>query len=401
MNKICVYTCITGGYDDIQEIKNKEEGIDYYCFTNNPNIKSDTWKVIRIEDETLENITLARKTKILGNDIVNKYDIALWMDGSTSFKKPIKDFIKKYFTEKDIFTAFKHGERDNIKDECFECVRMRKEKKSKVKRLLKFYEQENYNFDNGLIESTVYIKRPKDKKVIETMEMWFSMLKEYSNRDQLTFNYCLSKTNMPVHWINLKVFDNEWLEHKIHNPKKVITDCRIYFDDSNTTEETYDIDSDFIYPYKVKGSNYSISTKVQKDTKIIEIELSDVYCVAYSEFKISLKCKDIYFFNTINYHGDKIFYNSQGIVRLEGNFRKGDKLDLSINFYYLSEVEKMKFINDLSNKSIILSEDMAQLEEKFNVVKDDYEDLIRLKHSKFYKMYLKLAKIKGALRGKK
>ena len=95
MNKICVYTCITGGYDDIQEIKNKEEGIDYYCFTNNPNIKSDTWKVIRIEDETLENITLARKTKILGNDIVNKYDIALWMDGSTSFKKPIKDFIKK------------------------------------------------------------------------------------------------------------------------------------------------------------------------------------------------------------------------------------------------------------------------------------------------------------------
>ena len=44
---------------------------------------------------------------------------------------------------------------------------------------------------------------------------------------------------------------------------------------------------------------------------------------------------------------------------------------------------------------------MAQLEEKFNVVKDDYEDLIRLKHSKFYKMYLKLAKIKGALRGKK
>ena len=137
MNKICVYTCITGGYDDIQEIKNKEEGIDYYCFTNNPNIKSDTWKVIRIEDETLENITLARKTKILGNDIVNKYDIALWMDGSTSFKKPIKDFIKKYFTEKDIFTAFKHGERDNIKDECFECVRMRKEKKSKVKRLLK------------------------------------------------------------------------------------------------------------------------------------------------------------------------------------------------------------------------------------------------------------------------
>ena len=142
------------------------------------------------------------------------------------------------------------------------------------------------------------------------MEMWFSMLKEYSNRDQLTFNYCLSKTNMPVHWINLKVFDNEWLEHKIHNPKKVITDCRIYFDDSNTTEETYDIDSDFIYPYKVKGSNYSISTKVQKDTNIIEIEL---------QFNLEHPEKDIYKL--------RCFYTIKNINLKETEFKDEDILN--------------------------------------------------------------------------
>ena len=31
--KICVYTCITGSYDDLQPVE-KEEGIDYICFTN-------------------------------------------------------------------------------------------------------------------------------------------------------------------------------------------------------------------------------------------------------------------------------------------------------------------------------------------------------------------------------
>jgi len=45
MKKVCVYTCITGDYDNLKEIKNKEKNIDYYCFTNNKNIKSNTWKV--------------------------------------------------------------------------------------------------------------------------------------------------------------------------------------------------------------------------------------------------------------------------------------------------------------------------------------------------------------------
>ncbi len=390
MNKICVYTCITGNYDDLEEISKKEEGIDYYCFTNNHSIKSKSWKIIPIEDESLSNLTLARKTKILGNDIVNNYDIALC----------IKDFIKKYFKPKDIFTAFRHGERDNIREECYECVRMRKEEKSKVKRLLNFYKEENYQFDNGLIESTVFIKRPKDKKVIETMELWFKMLKEYSNRDQLTFNYCLSKTNMPIHWINLKVFDNEWLSHRIHNPKKEITACRIYYGDSNTTNESYDIDSDFIYKYKINNNNYSINTKVQKDTNIIEIELSDVYCTSYSDFNISLSCDNIYFFNTINYHGDNIFYNSQGIVRLEGNFKKGTKLSLSVNIKYLSEVEKMKFINNLCNKVIIQKEDYKVLEKKYKTLEKQYNELEKVKHSRWYKIYLKDIELREKFRNK-
>ena len=32
--KICVYTCITGNYDNVHEITNKEKGLDYYLFTN-------------------------------------------------------------------------------------------------------------------------------------------------------------------------------------------------------------------------------------------------------------------------------------------------------------------------------------------------------------------------------
>ena len=86
MNKICVYTCITGNYDNLIEI-NKEKGIDYLCFTNNKKIKSKSWKIIYIEDKKLTNVELARKVKILGNEITNKYDITIWKDGNQYFKK--------------------------------------------------------------------------------------------------------------------------------------------------------------------------------------------------------------------------------------------------------------------------------------------------------------------------
>ena len=43
MEKICVYTCITGNYDDLKEVKVKEDNIDYICFTNNKGLSSNSW----------------------------------------------------------------------------------------------------------------------------------------------------------------------------------------------------------------------------------------------------------------------------------------------------------------------------------------------------------------------
>ena len=398
MNKICVYTCITGNYDNLREIDNKERGIDYYCFTNNDNIKSNTWKIINIKDESLSNLTLARKTKILGNEIINKYEIALWMDASSHFEKPIKDFIKKYFKKDDIFTAFKHGYRNNIKDECYECVKMRKESKEKVKKLLDFYKKENYNYDNGLVESTVFIKRPNNKKVIETMELWYSMLSKYSNRDQLTFNYCIWKTNLPIHWINLKVFNNSWISHVEHTPKKDLKDCRIYFGDSSINDELYDFDADYTVPYKINNSKYSVNTTIKKDTSIIEIELTNIYCVVYSDFNISIPCERIYFFNTIEYHDKNIFYNNQGIIRLEGNFKKGEKLSFSINYKFLTDIDKLHFINDLSNELIITSENYKNTRLEYNKLKKEYNELSKVKTSIFYKLYAIGQKLKRVIK---
>lgn len=356
MKKICVYTCITGNYDNLKEIKDKEEGIDYYCFTNNKKIKSDTWDIIYIEDKSLSNVKLARKIKILGHKKINdNYDILLWMDAAVTFNKKIKDFIKTYYPENCVLAAFKHGDRNNILEECKAVVQGRKETKENIKKLLEFYKRENYNFDNGLIESTVYIKKPKDKKVKQTMELWFSMIKDYSKRDQLSFNYCIKKTGLKVNWINEKVFSNDWFNWESHINDATIKSYRVYFD----AQEKYTLENDFQGELKEKENNkYSIEIVPPIDCRKTVIELPKISFIYVDNIKINGKNLDkdkSNMFNAIEYKNGYIFYNINPAFEFYKKVAKGKKITIELEIIKLTEKEIKKVFEEviLQQKQII------------------------------------------------
>ena len=131
MKKICVYTCITGEYDDLHELEIKEKNVDYICFTNNKKIKSNTWRIIYINDKNISNHLLARKIKILGHPYIEKnYDISVWMDANIVFKKNVTEFVNKYLKDNSI-SFFKHYCRDCVYDEAIACLKKRKDSKKK------------------------------------------------------------------------------------------------------------------------------------------------------------------------------------------------------------------------------------------------------------------------------
>lgn len=357
-SSICVYTCITGNYDNLKEIPNIEEGIDYYCFTNNQNIKSSTWKVIYIYDENLSNVQLARKIKILGNDIVNNYDIALWMDGAVIFNKSIKKFINHYLGKGDNFVAFAHGERNNIKDEAYACYRFFKETKENIDKVLDFYDQENYKYDNGLIESTVYIKRPQNELVKKTMEMWFDMILKFTKRDQLSFNYCIYKTGLKVKWINEKVFANDWFNWKNHAPTSNIDSYSIYFGDINH----YDIKNDVKGKYNISNNTYSFKEKVIRNTNEIYIIVSNVNFIYYDNVIIKgLKKDDYTIYNTINYNDKDVIYANEFIIGINKQYKKGEIIDFSICMEVLDYDDKINLIKVLGDEVVLSRHKLKEL----------------------------------------
>ena len=388
-NKIAVYTCITGEYDGLNEIEEKERGIDYYCFTNNQNIKSNTWNVIYIEDPNLSNIELARKTKILGHPLINeKYEILLWMDGNITFIKKIKDFIKAYLKPKDAFVAFKHGERNFVKDECNFCIRLRKEKREKIEKLLEYYKKEKYMDNNGLIESTVYIKRPHDKLVQETMNLWFSMIVNYTTRDQLSFNYCIYKTGLQVKWINEKVFDNDWFDYENHNYPKKIESYRLYFGN----QDDYNLDHDIQNNYIIKDNKYIISTKIPSTVDSVILEFSKVPCTILKKITIkNYPNSSIEYYNYVDYKEKRVFYNKDAIIKINDLFEKGKKLTIELEM----EIMDSNSILNLLEKVCIK---MLNQKGEIDLIKKDKEKLQQEKdlivNSRGWQYLEKLRKIK-------
>lgn len=357
MKKICVYTCLTGNYDNLSEVEVIDKNVDFICYTNNRNIKSNTWKIFYIDNEDLNDHQLSRKIKMLGTDYINEnYDVSVWQDASVIWKNKPSLFVKEYASKE--FSAFTHNERNSVFDEAKEVIRLKKDDQKRVKKHIEFLKKEKFPDNLGLYEMTVFIKNNKCKKVQETMQVWFDTYLKYSKRDQLSFMYAVWKTKLNIKPIHMNVWNNEWVKHIKHNFKEDLTECRIYFEENIEDNNPYD------YKYKIKNDTYSISTTIPKDTSVIEIEVTDVPCIKFNSIKINTKYESIQVFNTIPFYEQNIFYTNKGIVRINGSFKKGNKFNFSIELKKLSVYEKYNLIEQLGNDLIVAAEDIEILKEQ-------------------------------------
>ena len=197
--KIVVYTCITGGYDNIIEPTYVTPGVDYVCFTDDKTLKSKTWKFRPIPEELLSysKVKQQRGVKILAHRYLSDYDISIWVDGAVIVKGDIKEYLKTL--DLNMYSVFipEHPARKCIYAEKEACVKIKKIKGDEVAladKQMNRYKSEGFPTNYGLVQSNIMIRRHNDEYSKDLMEKWWSELKDYSHRDQLSFNYALWKS---------------------------------------------------------------------------------------------------------------------------------------------------------------------------------------------------------------
>jgi hypothetical protein len=132
----------------------------------------------------------------LAHRYLPEYDISIWVDGVVDVCGNIKDFLKPF--DFDTYSVFipEHPVRKCLYKEIDACIKIKKLKGDEItlaKKQLERYRAEKFPENYGLVQTNVMIRKHNDQYSKDLMEKWWSELKDYSHRDQLSFNYALWK----------------------------------------------------------------------------------------------------------------------------------------------------------------------------------------------------------------
>lgn len=211
-NNIIVYTCITGMYDDLKTPAYMSDDIEYICFTNNPFLKSDVWKVVQLEqDFGLDNIRLARYIKLFPDIFLKKDCTSVWVDAKYAIKKDLREYITIYGGDKKIL-CFPHPERDCIYDEGPACIKYRGVNPEEMNAQLNVYREIGYKEHGGLYDTGCIVREHNDEKIRCLMKTWWNQIMKYTYRDQISFPYVCEKCDVVPDICDLDINSNPWLE---------------------------------------------------------------------------------------------------------------------------------------------------------------------------------------------
>ncbi len=189
-NKIAVYTTIFGRRRLIEfPDEFREDNIDYLCFTDNPNIKSNSYQIIYYKPYWDIKVFHNREIKILCHKILSAYDYSLYVDGDIRIRTKVSPLFDQYLQNADM-AIFKHLRRSCLYDELNVCLEKNKIPTSLItsaKNQLSEYRKEGFPPKYGLTCNRCILRRHSDS-LKPILEAWW---KEYQiiGRDQLCLQY--------------------------------------------------------------------------------------------------------------------------------------------------------------------------------------------------------------------
>ncbi len=213
--KIIVYTAIINNYDKLKEVEIVDKNIRYYCFTNNKDLSSENWRFIYIDTLYRDPRRTARLFKILPHLFFKNCKKILWVDGSCAINGSVVEFINKYCKNGSMF-LHSHQQRDCIYKEAKYIKLFGKESNNIINKQINYYKKSGFPSNYGLVDTTVIIRNLSDNEIIKFNNRWWEVLDEYSNRDQLSFNFISWKYRINYTELNYNITFSDYFIFSPH-----------------------------------------------------------------------------------------------------------------------------------------------------------------------------------------
>lgn len=198
MTAACVYTALIGNYEPLNEQPvARRSGLDFICFTDDAALESETWKIIQVEPSLpMDPVRSARALKILGRHELDQYDQTIWIDNSVVLLEDPSFLLAQVRSTP--LALLDHAFRDTVREEFAEVIALNYDDQARILEQLNSYSLLDPEvLDERPFWSSVIVRR-LDSELTATMRLWMDHVLRYSRRDQLSVNFVLASTSLPV-----------------------------------------------------------------------------------------------------------------------------------------------------------------------------------------------------------
>jgi hypothetical protein len=196
--KNVVYTAVFGGYD-IPAGVDAGWNCDFVCFTDEPSLRPEGWRVELVKDLKLSPADANRKYKMLPHLYLEEYSKSLYIDGNIQINVDPSIIFAKY--DNASIAAPKHRERDCAYDEARTCFELGLLEKSEYEAQTREYCERLFPKHYGLTENNILIRHHKNPLIIRLMDEWWAEYRRWGKRDQIILPYLLWKNNVGITYI--------------------------------------------------------------------------------------------------------------------------------------------------------------------------------------------------------
>lgn len=228
IKRIAIYTCITGGYDELLEPLVVEPGVDYICVSERSPHPGSVWRHLPLEFDVGDVAANSRFVKMHPHILFPNYDITIYVDGSIQVCGMVRSLALQIMEHSDI-ALYQHMYRNCIYSEAIECSAIGHDWHWRIFKQMNRYRSERFPANFGLYEAGVLIRNNKSPNISSLMEMWWDEYMSGVRRDQLSLTYLAWKSSVMVY--NLGPSDPRMAQsifslRKIHSNHSLLTRIR-------------------------------------------------------------------------------------------------------------------------------------------------------------------------------
>lgn len=190
-DSVAVYTGVFGGYDALHAPRERQPGVQYVCFTDNPRLKSTAWG-IRYCPPSGDPMLQAKRMKVLAHEMVD-CDLSIWIDGNIELVS-LNGVIEA--CKRDLALA-PHPERDCIYAEAEHCRMARRGDPKRIEAAVSRYRAEGHPPAFGLWMGGIVVRK-HTAAVARFNQAWWREIESGTTRDQISLPVVLRRLGLSV-----------------------------------------------------------------------------------------------------------------------------------------------------------------------------------------------------------